>query len=307
MDRLDAMTVLIAVVDAGSLSAAARRLGMPLATVSRKIGELEGHLKTRLLTRTTRQLSLTEAGRSYVAACRRILEDVGEAERAATGEYSEPKGELAITAPVVFGRLHVLPVVAEFLARYPEIGVRIMLADSIVNLLEEHVDLAARIGELPDSALVAMRVGAIRRVVCASPDYLAAHGVPAHPRDLAAHACITSDGLTSARSWAFWLGKEAVLLPVRSRLVLNTAEAAIDAAMLGVGLTRVLSYQVASAVREGKLQVVLEAFEPPPWPVSLVHAGQAPLPLKLRAFLDFAAPRLGARLEGAWLASASSV
>lgn len=307
MDRLDAMTVLIAVVDAGSLSAAARRLGMPLATVSRKIGELEGHLKTRLLTRTTRQLSLTEAGRSYVAACRRILEDVGEAERAATGEYSEPKGELAITAPVVFGRLHVLPVVAEFLARYPEIGVRIMLADSIVNLLEEHVDLAARIGELPDSALVAMRVGAIRRVVCASPDYLAAHGVPAHPRDLAAHACITSDGLTSARSWAFWLGKEAVSLPVRSRLVLNTAEAAIDAAMLGVGLTRVLSYQVASAVREGKLQVVLEAFEPPPWPVSLVHAGQAPLPLKLRAFLDFAAPRLRARLEGAWLASTSSV
>ncbi|CAG9267620.1 DNA-binding transcriptional regulator, LysR family [Paraburkholderia unamae] len=307
MDRLDAMTVLIAVVDAGSLSAAARRLGMPLATVSRKIGELEGHLKTRLLTRTTRQLSLTEAGRSYVAACRRILEDVGEAERAATGEYSEPKGELAITAPVVFGRLHVLPVVAEFLARYPEIGVRIMLADSIVNLLEEHVDLAARIGELPDSALVAMRVGAIRRVVCASPDYLAAHGVPAHPRDLAAHACITSDGLTSARSWAFWLGREAVSLPVRSRLVLNTAEAAIDAAMLGVGLTRVLSYQVASAAREGKLQVVLEAFEPPPWPVSLVHAGQAPLPLKLRAFLDFAAPRLRARLEGARLASASSV
>ncbi|PVX82674.1 LysR family transcriptional regulator [Paraburkholderia unamae] len=307
MDRLDAMTVLIAVVDAGSLSAAARRLGMPLATVSRKVGELEGHLKTRLLTRTTRQLSLTEAGRSYVAACRRILEDVGEAERAATGEYSEPKGELAITAPVVFGRLHVLPVVAEFLARYPEIGVRIMLADSLVNLLEEHVDLAVRIGELPDSALVAMRVGAIRRVVCASPDYLAAHGVPAHPRDLAAHACITSDGLTSARSWAFWLGREAVSLPVRSRLVLNTAEAAIDAAMLGVGLTRVLSYQVASAAREGKLQVVLEAFEPPPWPVSLVHAGQAPLPLKLRAFLDFAAPRLRARLEGARLASASSV
>lgn len=307
MDRLDAMTVLIAVVDAGSLSAAARRLGMPLATVSRKIGELEGHLKTRLLTRTTRQLSLTEAGRSYVAACRRILEDVGEAERAATGEYSEPKGELAITAPVVFGRLHVLPVVAEFLARYPEIGVRIMLADSIVNLLEEHVDLAVRIGELPDSALVAMRVGAIRRVVCASPDYFAAHGVPAHPRNLAAHVCITSDGLTSARSWAFLLGKEAVSLPVRSRLVLNTAEAAIDAAMLGVGLTRVLSYQVASAVREGKLQVVLEAFEPPPWPVSLVHAGQAPLPLKLRAFLDFAAPRLRARLEGARLASASSV
>lgn len=303
MDRLDAMTVLVAVVDAGSLSAAARRLGMPLATVSRKLGELEAHLKTRLLTRTTRQLSLTEAGQSYVAACRRILEDVGEAERTATGEYSAPRGELVITAPIVFGRLHVLPVVAEFLARYPEIGVRLMLADSIVNLLEEHVDLAVRIGALPDSALVAMRVGAIRRVVCASPDYLAAHGVPEHPRDLAAHACITSDGLTSARAWGFWVGNEPVSLPVRSRLVLNTAEAAIDAAMLGVGLTRVLSYQVAAAVREGQLTVVLEAFEPPPWPVSLVHGGQAPLPLKLRAFLDFAAPRLRARLEAAQLAS----
>jgi DNA-binding transcriptional LysR family regulator len=303
MDRLDAMTVLIAVVDAGSLSAAARRLGMPLATVSRKVGELEAHLKTRLLTRTTRQLSLTEAGQSYVAASRRILEDVGEAERAAAGEYRAPRGELVITAPVVFGRLHVLPVVAEFLALYPEIDVRMMLADSIVNLLEEHVDLAVRIGELPDSALVAMRVGAIRRVVCASPAYLAAHGAPGHPRDLAGHACITSAGLSSARAWGFWLGKEMVSLPVRSRLVLNTAEAAIDAAMLGVGLTRVLSYQVAGAVREGKLDVVLEAFEPPPWPVSLVHAGQAPLPLKLRAFLDFAAPRLRARLEAVELAT----
>jgi DNA-binding transcriptional LysR family regulator len=306
MDRLDAMTVLIAVVDAGSLSAAARRLGMPLATVSRKVGELEAHLKTRLLTRTTRQLSLTEAGQSYVAACRRILEEVGEAERAAAGEYRAPRGELVITAPVVFGRLHVLPVVAEFLALYPEIDVRMMLADSIVNLLEEHVDLAVRIGELPDSALVAMRVGAIRRVVCASPAYLAAHGVPGHPRDLAEHACITSDGLSSARSWGFVLGKEKVSLPVRSRLVLNTAEAAIDAAMLGVGLTRVLSYQVASAVREGKLDVVLAAFEPPPWPVSLVHGGQAPLPLKLRAFLDFAAPRLRARLEAVDIASAKA-
>ncbi|QGZ65923.1 LysR family transcriptional regulator [Paraburkholderia acidisoli] len=297
MDRLDAMHVLIAVVDAGSLSAAARRLGMPLATVSRKVNDLESHLKTRLLTRSTRQLTLTEAGESYVAACRRILDEVGEAERAATGEYRAPRGELAITAPVVFGRLHVLPVVAEFLAQFPEIGVRLMLADSVVNLLEDHVDAAVRIGELPDSALVATRVGTMRRVVCASPAYLAQHGTPAHPDDLAAHACIASNGFSSARAWTFRVGKETISPPLRSRLLLNTPEAAIDAALLGIGLTRVLSYQVAAAVREGKLALVLEDFEPPAWPVSLVHAGQAPLPLKLRAFLDFAAPRLRARLE----------
>jgi DNA-binding transcriptional LysR family regulator len=296
MDRLDAMSVLVAVVDAGSLSAAARRLGMPLATVSRKVGELEAHLKTRLLTRTTRQLALTEAGASYLAACRRILEEVGEAERAATGEYTSPRGDLTITAPVVFGRLHVVPVVAEFLALYPEIDVRLVLADRVVNLLEDHLDVAVRIGELPDSALVALGLGAIRRVVCASPGYLAEHGVPVQPRDLAHHRCITFEGIASARNWVFWNGKAPVTLPVRSRLVVNTAEASIEAAILGVGLARVLSYQIADAVEQGKLDIVLDAFEPEPWPVSLVHAGQTPLPLKLRAFLDFAAPRLRMRI-----------
>jgi len=229
MDRLDAMLVLLAVVDAGSLSAAARRLGMPLATVSRKVGELESHLKTRLLIRTTRQLSLTETGQSYVAACRRILEEIGEAERAATGEYTAPKGDLAVTAPVVFGRRHVVPVVAEFLALYPEIDVRLLLVDRLVHLTEEHVDVAVRIGELPDSALVATRVGEIRRVVCASPRYLASHGVPVHPRDLARHQCISFEGITSARTWYFGSGNSQMSAPVRSRLVVNTAEAAIAA------------------------------------------------------------------------------
>lgn len=294
MDRLESMSVLVAVVDAGSLSAAARQLGMPLATVSRKVGELEAHLNTRLLTRTTRQLSLTEAGESYLAACRRILEEVGDAERAATGEYAMPKGDLTITAPVAFGRLHVVPVVAAFLALYPEIDVRLMLADRVVNLLEEHIDVAVRIGDLPDSALVAIGLGAIRRVVCASPGYLAEHGVPRVPRDVAGHRCITFEGLAAARKWVLWAGKAPVSLTVRSRLVVNTADAAIEAAMLGVGLTRVLSYQIKDAVEHGKLNIVLDAFEPPPWPVSLVHAGQAPLPLKLRAFLDFATPRLRA-------------
>lgn len=291
------MSVLVAVVDAGSLSAAARRLGMPLATVSRKVAELESHLKTRLLHRTTRQLSLTEAGASYVAACRRILEEIGEAERAATGEYAVPKGELVVTAPVVFGRLHVVPVVAEFLAQYPEIDINLVLTDRVVHLMDEAADVAVRIGELPDSSFVATAVGAVRRVVCASPAYLAAHGVPAKPRDLAGHECITFEVLASKRAWVFGAGKSELAVPVHSRLAVNTAEAAIAASMLGVGLVRVLSYQVADALRGDALRVVLEAFESAPLPINLVHKGQAPLPLKLRAFLDFVAPRLRSRAQ----------
>ncbi|MBW8909221.1 MAG: LysR family transcriptional regulator [Mesorhizobium sp.] len=296
MDRLHAMSLFVATVEAGSLSAAARRAGMPLATVSRRLSELEKHLKTRLLNRSTRRLSLTDAGQSYLAACRRILDDVGEAERAAAGEYLNPTGELVITAPVVFGRLHVLPVVTDFLAAYPEVDIRLTLSDRLTQLVEEHIDLALRIGELPVSAMVAMRVGSIRRIVCANPAYLAGRGVPARPQDLAGHDCVTFEGLASPATWNFGAGKSEIVVPVRSRLQVNTAEAAIDAAIAGLGLTRVLSYQADASVRAGALQVVLEPFEPPPWPVSLVHAGQGRLPVKLRAFLDFAAPRLKERL-----------
>ena len=298
MNRLESMSVLVAVVDAGSLSAAARVLDIPLTTVSRKVAELESHLKTRLLHRTTRQLSLTEAGISYVAACRRILEEIGEAERAATGEYASPKGELVVTAPEVFGRLHVVPVVAEFLAHYPEVDISLMLTDRVVHLMDEHVDAAIRIGELPDSTLMATGVGTVRRVVCASPAYLAARGVPGRPQDLAQHACITFEVLASMRAWVFGTGKFELSVPVRSRLTVSTADAAIAAATLGVGLIRVLSYQVAQAVREQALRVVLDEFESAPLPISLVHKGQGPLPLKLRAFLDFVTPRLRVRTAG---------
>ena len=296
MDRLESMSILVAAVEAGSLSAAARRLGTPLATVSRKVSELEAHLKTRLLNRSSRNLTLTDAGRSYLEACKRILEDVGEAERAASGEYSAPKGDLIITAPIVFGRLHVLPIAMEFLKAYPDIDIRIVLADRVVNLLEDHVDLAVRIGELPDSSLVATRIGVIRRVVCGSPAYFAERGTPRSPGELGVHDCITFEGLSSPHAWGFTTGKSDASVPIRSRLVVNTAEAAIDAAIAGVGITRVLSYQIANAMQAGALAVVLEEFEPVPAPVSLVYAGQRRLPLKLRAFLDFAAPRLKARL-----------
>jgi DNA-binding transcriptional LysR family regulator len=296
MDRLESMSTLITAVEAGSLSAASRKLGMPLATVSRKVSDLEAHLRTRLVNRTSRRLTLTDAGRSYLAACKRILDDIGEAERAASGEYAAPRGDLVVAAPIVFGRLHVLPVAIEFLKTYPDIDVRLTLADSVVNLQEHGVDLAVRIGELPDSSLVATRVGAIRRVICGSPDYFAARGTPMSPSDLARHDCITFHGLTSPEHWQFGEGKSALSVPIHSRLTVNTAEAAIDAAIASVGVTRVLGYQAATALRSGALTLALENFELAPWPVSLVHAGQGLLPLKLRAFIDFAAPRLKARL-----------
>lgn len=296
MDRLESMTVFHAVVEAGSFSAAGRRLGMPLASVSRKVSELETHLKARLLNRSTRQLTLTDAGRTYVAACKRILEDVGDAERVAAGEFSTPTGELVITAPLVFGRLHVLPVITEFLADYGQVDVRLVLGDRVVNLLEDHVDLAVRIGRLPDSNLSAARVGLIRPVACASPAYFAAHGVPAAPQDLATHQCISFDALGAPGAWNFQIEGTQQAVPIRSRLVVNTAEAAVDAAIAGAGITRVLCYQVDMARHAGQLQLALQEFEPPPMPVSLVYSSQRRLPVKMRAFLDFAAPRLRERL-----------
>lgn len=295
MDKLDSMAVLLAVVEAGSLSAAARQLAMPLATVSRKVAALEAHLKTRLLHRTTRHLALTEAGSAYVAACRRILDEIGEAERTATGEYATPKGELTVTAPMMFGRLHIVPVVAEFLAQYPEIEINLVLTDRVMHLMDEHVDVAVRIGELPDSGLMATGVGKVRRVVCASPAYLAQHGAPLTPAELAAHDCISFEVMESRRAWVFGAARSAQAVPVHSRLAVNTVDAAIAAATLGVGLVRVMSYQVMDALRNDTLRIVLEPFETRPLPVSLVHKGQAPLPLKLRAFLDFVTPRLRAR------------
>jgi DNA-binding transcriptional LysR family regulator len=299
MDRLAAMAVFVEAVDQGSLSAAGRRLGLPLATVSRRLSELEAHIGTRLLTRSTRQLALTDAGQAYLAACRRILDEVGEAEREAAGEYRAPRGELVITAPVVFGRMHVLPLVADFLRQYPDVDVRLVLGDRALNLLDEHVDLAVRIGALPDSSLIALPVGEVRRVVCASPGYFAERGVPMRPEDLADHDGVIFDGLPSPQSWVFGDARGEIAVPIRSRLTVNSANAAIDAAIAGLGVTRVLSYQIAAAQRRGDLQVVMRDHEPPPWPVQLVYARQGRLPLKLRAFIDMAAAALRERMLAA--------
>jgi DNA-binding transcriptional LysR family regulator len=289
MDRLDAMTVFLAVVDEGSLSAAGRRLAMPLATVSRKLAELEAHLGARLLNRSTRRLELSDAGRGYEQACRRILDEVRGAELAAAGEYDAPRGELAITAPIVFGRLHVLPVIAGFLRAHAEVEVRLALGDRVAHLMDEHVDVAVRIGPLPDSGLNALALGRLSTIVCASPAYLKTHGTPRTPADLQDHRCITFEA-TFPAPWRF-AGGDA-FTPARPRLVVNTAEAAVDAAIAGVGVTRVLSYQADAALHAKRLRRLLRRFEPAPVPVNLVYDGRQRVTSKLRAFLDFAAPRL---------------
>jgi DNA-binding transcriptional LysR family regulator len=294
MDRLEAMSLLVAAVETGSLSAAGRKLGSPLPTVSRKISDLEAHLGIRLLNRSTRSLSLTDAGEAYVAACRRILEQVDDAERAASGEYQTPKGDLVITAPIGFGRLHVLPVVIEFLAAYPDIDIQLFLSDRNVHLIDDHIDLAVRIGRLPDSNLLATGVGSERRIICASPDFLSAHGTPKTPDDLTGLPAVIFGAAAAGAFWDFAVpgAKALATIRVHTRLTVNTADAAIDAAVAGVGMTRVLHYQAARAIAQGKLRPVLVDFEPEPLPVNLIHAGQNLLPLKMRAFLDFAAPRI---------------
>lgn len=298
MDRFDAMTVLLTVVDRGGFSAAGRALRMPVTTVSRRVTDLEDRLGAKLFVRTTRQVSLTEAGVAYVAAARRILVDLEEAEKNAAGEYAEPKGELVITAPIFFGRRHVMPVVEEFLERHPQITVRLVLLDRNIPLVEDHVDMAVRIGPLPDSSMIATRVGQLRTVVCASPGFLEVHGVPETPETLRTLPCITFDAPFSASRWRFQTrDDDPVEVPVDTRLSVNIAEAALDAAIRGVGVARLLQYQVADAVQAGRLVPILESWEIQPTPVHLVHAGRGRLPLKMRLFLDVAAPRLRAILD----------
>ncbi len=297
MDRLESMSILLAVVEAGSLSGAARRLKMPLATLSRKISELEAHLKTRLLNRSTRLLTLTDAGETYLAAAKRILEEVEAAERAASGEYNAPRGELVLTAPVLYGRLHLTPVVIDFLKAYPEIDVRLELHERVVNLQEEHVDLAARLGRLPDSSLLAIRIGEIRRIICASPAYLARCGTPQRPADLAEHDCISFNPIGQPSGWDLDAGKTLQHFPLKFRFVVSNAQAAIDAAIAGIGIAQVFCYHVREARARGLLVSILTDFIPPAIPMQLVYPAGRTLPLKLRAFLDFATPRLKAKLN----------
>ena len=296
MDRLEAMSIVLAVAEAGSLSAAARRLNTPVATASRKITELEEHLHAKLFERSARKLRLTDSGLSYVAALKRILADLSEADRAAAGEYTRPTGELVVTAPVGLGRLHLMPILAEFLRAYPEIDVRLLLSDRVLSLTEDQFDVALRIGELPDSRLIALRLGTIRTVVCASPAYLEARGTPRTPDDLAAHDCIIYEGFIGPYDWKFVREGTDVAVTVRPRLVVSNPEAAFDAVLAGIGLGRGASYYIGAAIEAGTLTTVLDEFHLPTRPVSFVYPAGRFLPVKLRAFLDFLAPRLRARL-----------
>lgn len=300
MDRLQAMALVLNTLDEGSFSAAARKTGIPLPTVSRKIAELESHLGAKLFSRNTRKLTLTEAGQDYVAAARRILSEVEVAERRAAGEFSAPMGEVVVTAPVSFGQLHLVPLVGEFLATYPRINVRLLLSDRNLDFIDEHVDLALRIGPLPDSSLVARQVGVTRTVVCGSPELFARVRVPDRPEELADLPTINFQSLAAADRWTFRSpdGGAPLTVPVRPRLSVTTANAALAAAVAGTGLARLLHYQCADAIADGSLRIVLAQYEPDPLPVQLLSFARSSLARKIELFLDFLADRLRRRIGG---------
>lgn len=297
MDRLDSIRTLIAAVDGGSLSAASRSLNVPLPTVSRRVSDLEAFLGTQLVVRTSRKLMLTEIGQSYVEAMRKVYDDLTEAERAASGEYRAPRGELLVTAPIMFGKEHVAPVIHEFLRVYPEVSVRLALFDSVIDIVESKIDVAVRIGQLADSSLVAVRIGEVRWVTCASPEYLERRGTPTTPEELLMHDCIALEGLQHYRDWSFACSRGTISVKIRPRLSVNTADAVIDGAIAGVGIARIISYQAAQGIHDGSLVSILKESMPAPFPVQMVRASNPYQPLKLRAFLDFVAPRLRERLH----------
>jgi DNA-binding transcriptional LysR family regulator len=298
MDRLEAMSIVLRTVEKGSLTGAAKALNMPLPTLSRKLSDLEAYLGTKLLQRSTRKLTLTDAGQSYVASIKRIMEEIEEVERAASSEYTTPRGELVLTAPLLFGQMYILPIVTDFLAAYPEINVRLLLSDRNLHLYDDHVDMAVRLGELPDSSMIATRVGTMDTVVCASPDLLAAHGVPKHPKDLQRLPCVIFTGPSSA-IWSFRnpANKREFGVDIVPRLSVTAAESAVQAAVRRAGVTRVYRYHCADELRSGKLVHVLQEFDVEPIPVHLVHAARGQLPLKMRVFLDFAASQLRSALS----------
>jgi len=291
------MSAFVAVAKARGFSAAARELGVPLATINRRVVDLERDMGVRLLHRSTRQVILTDIGQHFFVTCERILEELREAEEAATGEYRAPKGVLTLTAPMGFGRLYLQPVALEFLAAFPDINLKLLLVDRVVHLIEENIDLALRISELPDSSLIARPLGHVQMVVSASPAYLERHGVPQTPSDLLRHDCIAWSSVEPLNSWWFREGGKDRTFPVRTRLSTSSADSAISAAHAGLGLVQTTSYQAEPGLRDGRLALVLRDFECASTPVSLVYAGQRLLPLKVRAFIDFAVPRLVNRLQ----------
>lgn len=296
MDRLDAMEVLLAVVDAGSLSAGSRRLNTPLPSVSRKVAELERHLGTRLLVRTSRNIQLTDNGRDYVEAARQIIAQIEDAERRASGEYETPRGVLTITVPVAFGYDHVLPFAYDFMREHPEITLNVLSLDRVMSLVDEHVDVGVRLGELADSSLYSVKVGDSNFVTCASPDYLARKGRPTDPEDLAGHDAAIFGELAEP-GWIYRHEGRTLEATPNVRIRANTATATLTAALRGIGIVRLPRYQVAGELKSGTLISLFDEYETQSFPVHLVYVRQGLLPLKVRAFIDWIAPRLKSRLK----------
>ncbi|MEL0615958.1 LysR substrate-binding domain-containing protein [Cobetia marina] len=293
MDRLQTLEVFVAVADAESFAAGSRALGMSAPSVTRGINALEARLGARLFTRTTRRVRLTEIGERYLADARRILAELQAAEDGVSGAATRPTGVLRITCPTEFGRIHVMPLLMEYLEHYPEMRAEVVMVDRVVNMIEEGFDIAVRIGSLPSSGLSALRVGSVRRVVCGSPAYFAREGTPASLEALATQRIIASSTLNNGKEWRF--GREGEhSVRVSPRLTMSSIAACIEAARSGWGITRVLSYQVGEDLAAGRLRAVLEALEPPPLPIHLLHSEGRGAVAKVRTFLDFAAERLRA-------------
>jgi DNA-binding transcriptional LysR family regulator len=287
MDRFQEMQVFAAVAQDQGFSAAARRLGLSAASVTRAVAALEKRIGTQLLTRTTRSVYLSEAGQRYLEDCRRILAEVQEAEDSAAGSHAQPRGQLTVTAPVLFGELFVTPLMVSFLTQFPDVTINALLVDRVVSVVEEGVDVAIRIGELPDSNHHAIRVGEVRRVICASPQFLAIHGRPKHPQELAQSPIIATSAIGQLKHWPFLERGEPLSVRVEPRLTVTANQAAITAAALGLGFTRVLSYQSASKVAAGELEIVLADFEMPPLPIHVLYQGGRKAAARIRSFVDF--------------------
>lgn len=294
MDRFHLMSVFVAVAEAEGFAAGARRLSMSPPAVTRAIATLEEQLGVKLFNRTTRYVRTTEAGQRYLTDARRILADLDAADEAAAGINAEPRGHLTITAPVMFGRMHVMPGIINYLERYPDTEVSAVFLDRVVNLLEEGIDVGIRIGELPDSTMQALPVGAVRIVTCASPEYLSEHGSPRHPGELEEHSIIASSAGNNAVNWRFHQPRDSWTQRLKPRLSVTSNDAAIEAAIQGLGITRLLSYQVAPFISAGKLEIILEDYEPPPRPVNIVHREGRFSSARVRAFIDLLAERLRA-------------
>ncbi|MDX2299536.1 MAG: LysR family transcriptional regulator [Xanthomonadaceae bacterium] len=293
MDRFQEMQVFLAVAEEQSFAAAARRLNQSPPSVTRAVAALEDRIGTLLLARTTRSVHVTEAGLRYMEDCRRILAELQEAEESATGSHAVARGLLTVTAPVLFGELFVTPVVVDYLAAHPAVQVKALLVDRVVDMADEGIDVAVRIGNLPDGGLHRVPVGEVRRVVCASPAYLAKHGRPRHPDDLCRAQVVASTSSALTSDWLFGGPQGPLSVRPEPRLVVTANQAAIHAACLGWGLAHVLSYQVAGKVAGGELEIVLADYELPPLPIHVVYQDTHKIAAKVRTFVDYCVTRLG--------------